>query len=80
MANWISLSLNDLLDDTEPPRPNHGHSYMVISKYVSWPHFCKYCGHVPLKNGISQLVSKIGCGYERDPRYVAWVKGGRKPI
>lgn len=42
--------------------------------------FCTRCGHVPLSNGISKLVTKLGCNYENDSRYKAWVSGGRKPL
>jgi Zn ribbon nucleic-acid-binding protein len=39
---------------------------------------CVKCGHVPLTNRISELVTKIGCGYHKHPAYKAWVDKGCK--
>ena len=72
MADWIQVDLNDL-SDKEPPRKDQNHSF-TSPKGLAWLHYCRHCGHVGLKNVISVLVTKIGCGYERDPRYQTWAK------
>jgi uncharacterized protein (DUF2225 family) len=32
-------------------------------------HYCCECGHAAMKNELSQIVTKIGCGYKTDQRY-----------
>ncbi len=39
---------------------------------------CMFCGHVPLKNNISQIVTRAGCGYARNSQYKSWVNKGYK--
>jgi hypothetical protein len=74
MSDWVSVSVEQLKAD-EPARKDRGHSF-TCPKRIPWLRYCKHCGHVGLKNAISVLVTRIGCGYERDPRYVTWTKTG----
>jgi hypothetical protein len=39
----------------------------------SWPVWCNKCGHVALRNPVSELVHKIGCSFKTDQRYIQWV-------
>lgn len=78
-GDWITVSLSEL-STAEPKRDSRGHSFTGIRGKHGFPQFCGHCGHVALKNGISQLVTRIGCDYQRDPRYRAWLAGGRKPL
>jgi hypothetical protein len=78
VSDWVSVGWNEVSKE-EPARQSRGHSFTTI-KRVTWPKFCQYCGHVALKNGISVLVNRIGCDYERDSRFKAWVASGRKPL
>ncbi|WNM70233.1 hypothetical protein [Myxococcus phage Mx1] len=59
-----------------------GHSFTLSGGIKSRARiqYCKRCGHVPLKNGISQLVTRLGCEYENSPLYKRWLESGRKAI
>lgn len=37
---------------------------------------CDKCGHVPLNNRISILVTKAGCAYRNNAQYRQWVANG----
>ena len=58
-----------------------GHSW-YSPKRMAWLTYCYKCGHVALKNDISQLISRIGCDYEEHPAYLHWKRSikSRKPI
>lgn len=71
MSGWVTVSVSDL-SDKDPPRTDRGHHFQGIHGKFGFPQFCQYCGHVPLKNDISVLCTKIGCAYPRDPRFIAW--------
>ena len=55
-------------------KPLSGPHKFSLGKYSS----CDYCGHCLLKNRISQLVNRLGCGYANHPQYKQWVANGRK--
>jgi hypothetical protein len=74
MPDWISVNLASLSHE-EPQRQDRAHSFRH-AKGTSIQ-FCRYCGHVPLKNAISVLVTRVGCGYESDLRFQNWVRTGR---
>lgn len=69
--SWVTVSLAELTT-AEPPRIDRGHSFGGIRGKHGFPQFCQFCGHVPLKNDISALCTKLGCGYPKDARYLAW--------
>jgi hypothetical protein len=73
---WVTVR-PDQLSEEEPKRTNRGHSFINISRYVSWPTYCRHCGLIPLKNDISQFCVRLGCDYELDGRYKLWLKTGR---
>jgi DNA-binding sugar fermentation-stimulating protein len=56
-----------------------GHTFRS-PKHIRWLSHCVSCGHIPLSNAISQVVTQAGCNYESDPRYRAWVQSGRKVV
>jgi hypothetical protein len=68
-VSWKTVSLTELSKE-EPERKDRGHSF-IRPKRIPWLSYCRYCGHVPLKNEISVLVTRIGCAFERDQRYLA---------
>jgi hypothetical protein len=74
VSDWINVSLDQLSKD-DPVRKARGHSF-VTPKRIPWLRYCQYCGHVGMKNPISVLVTKIGCAFERDPRYISWTTTG----
>jgi hypothetical protein len=76
MSNWVTLKPEDLLPD-EPPRKGP-HSWTTIPG-MAWPTYCRHCGHVPLRNWISRLVTRLGCGYEQDAQYRLWQRTHRAP-
>ncbi len=39
---------------------------------------CDYCGHIFLRNNISMLVDRLGCGYREHPKFKAWLKSINK--
>lgn len=75
-ADWKTIGWDDVSQE-EPQRPNRSHAFVAVSPKVPYPNFCRYCGHIPLKNWISKLVTKIGCGFEADPRYKEWLRTKR---
>lgn len=50
----------------------------MAPRRIPWLRYCVNCGHLPLNNWISQLVTRLGCGYADTPQFKAWVAGGRK--
>lgn len=76
MSEWKTVSFNEELDHEE--MPDRGHSFIKISKHVQWPPFCRTCGHIPLKNAISTLVTKLGCRYKTKTQYVQWLSTLRR--
>lgn len=70
-GDWVTISAAQL-SRVEPMRNNRGHSF-VSPKFMPWLQYCRFCGHVALKNDISVLITRIGCDYEGDPRYVGWL-------
>ena len=76
MSDWQTIRF-DAVSKEEPKRVDRGHAF-TTPKRVPWLKFCRSCGHIPLRNAISEIVSKAGCGYETDVRYLAWRKAGKK--
>jgi hypothetical protein len=74
-SDWISV--RELRGD-EPQRADRSHSF-ISPKKMPAVRYCRYCGHVALKNWISTLVTRLGCGYEADPRYQTWLRTKRSP-
>lgn len=70
MSDWKTVGWDELSHE-EPKRVNQGHAF-DRPKAITWPSWCRHCGHVPLKNDISKLVTKIGCNYEKDARFKQW--------
>lgn len=71
-SDWVSASVSDLTDESAS-QPNRSHSFITIKK-LAYPAYCERCGHCNLKNDISQLVTRIGCNYKRDSRYIGMRK------
>lgn len=59
--------------------PHQGHRWNHVRGYpgIRW---CVSCGHVPLRNAISTLVTTIGCNWEDHPTIQAWRRAGRKAL
>lgn len=71
MSDWVTVKPGEKLEDG--PELTGGHTLRAPKK-IPWLSYCQRCGHVAGKNYIGRLVSKIGCGYKRDQRYLAWRK------
>lgn len=77
MSDWVSVSFSAQLSIVDPHKGKVGHTF-ASPKRMAWLTYCARCGHVAHRNYISTLVTKIGCNYEHDQRYQAWVRGGKK--
>jgi hypothetical protein len=73
MADWKTLSLDEKLSDEDPHKGKTGHVFYTPKKMV-WLTYCSRCGHIALKNKISTMVTKLGCGFASDGRYQQWLK------
>jgi len=69
---WVQASKADFSPADDVPLSGP-HNIKPAGKHLAWLSYCRRCGHVPLRNEISQLVTRLGCGYERDQRYQAWL-------
>lgn len=74
-SGWVSAKFEDLKD--EAPVTNRAHSFRGIHGTHGFPQFCRFCGHVPLKNAISELVTRLGCGYESNSQFREWLRTRR---
>ncbi len=53
-----------------------GHSFQSPSGLKI--RYCVGCGLIPLKNWITQMCVRLGCGYKESAQFVAWEKGGKR--
>lgn len=77
-TNWVQINFNEKLSEEETDRKDRNHSFRGVHGNYGFPQFCRHCGHVNLSNYISNLVSRIGCDYEKDSRYRQWLNTIRK--
>lgn len=75
MNDWVTVKASELSSE-EPKRSTRGHGF-VRPKKMQWLCYCRYCGHLALKNDVSKLVTKVGCDFERDPRFLSWKRRQR---
>lgn len=75
---WVRASKDDFRPEDDVPLTGP-HNIQPAGRHLSWLRYCRRCGHVPLRNSISRLVTQLGCGYERDARYQAWKTRGVTP-
>lgn len=74
MSDWKSAQVSDLVDVPERRGP---HAWRTVGPKSNWPKFCLHCGHVPLRNEISDLITKLGCAAKSDPRVKNWKRTHR---
>jgi len=73
-GGWVTIDPSKPSPDAKLTGPHHFKPMKRLSSF----RYCIRCGHADLRNKISEMVTRIGCGYEDDPRYKTWVAGGCK--
>lgn len=66
---WVTIDPSTIQADTAELSGPHRYQ-----RKGTWLQYCIRCGHCPLRNAISELVHRIGCGFKSDQRYIAWVR------
>lgn len=67
-GKWVRVKLSDIPAEAVGYR-QRGHAFTVFSRRSAWPHVCKTCGLVLLRNPLTERAVRLGCYYADHPSW-----------